>query len=54
MPKEKRKPFKLSEHYLSVIIDSFDQTGGFLIKESELRYWIERIVNEDRVRGRDA
>lgn len=50
MSKEKRKPFKLSEHYLSVIIDSLDQTGGFLIKESELRYWIEKIVNEDRER----
>ncbi len=49
MPKEK-EPFKLSEHYLSTIIDSLDQTGGFLVKESELRYWIERIVNEDRER----
>ena len=41
-------PYKLSDKDLSAIIDSLDDTAGFLIKESTLRYWIERIVNEDR------
>ncbi len=43
-------PYKLSDKELSTIIDSLDDTAGFLIKESTLRYWIERIVNEDRER----
>lgn len=47
----KRKPFKLNNRYLSDIIDGLDDTGGYIIKESELRYWIERIVNEDRERS---
>lgn len=46
----KRKPYKLSDQGLSAIIDNLDDTAGFLIKESTLRYWIERIVNEDRER----
>ena len=47
---KKKEPYKLSDDYLSVITDSLDDTAGFLIKESTLRYWIERIVNEDRER----
>ena len=43
-----KKPYRLSDEDLNDIIDSLDQTGGVLIKESELRYWIERLVNEDR------
>ncbi|GAG69763.1 unnamed protein product [marine sediment metagenome] len=46
----KKQPYKLSDTGLSTIVDSLDETGGYLIKESELRYWIERIVNEDRER----
>ena len=46
----KKQPYELSDEDLSIIIDSLDDTGGYLIKESELRYWIERAVNEDRKR----
>jgi len=45
-----KQPYKLSEKDLSAIVDSLDDTAGFLIKESTLRYWIERIVNEDKER----
>ena len=47
---KRKQSYKLSDKALSIIIDSLDDTGGYLIKESELRYWIERIVNEDRER----
>ncbi len=47
---EKEATYKLSDKDLSTIVDSLDDTAGFLIKESTLRYWIERIVNEDRER----
>ncbi len=47
---EEKKPYKLPDEALSAITDSLDDTAGFLIKESTLRYWIERIVNEDRER----
>ena len=43
-------PYKLSDKELSTIIDSLDDTAGFLIKDATLKYWIERIVNEDRER----
>lgn len=43
-----RKPYKLSKIALSAILDSLDETGGFLMKPSELKYWIEKIVNEER------
>lgn len=46
----KRQLYKLSDEDLLDIMDSLDDTGGFLIKESELVYWIERLVNEDRKR----
>ncbi len=46
----KMGPYKLSEKDLFTIVDSLDDTAGFLIKESTLRYWIERKVNEDRER----
>jgi len=46
----KREPYKLSDKDYLTIIDSLDDIGGFLIKESELTYWIERLVNEDRER----
>lgn len=29
------------------IADNLDQTGGLLIKESELKYWIEFYVNKN-------
>ncbi len=44
----KDERYKLTDEDLATIIDSLDDTAGFLIKESTLRYWIERIVNEDR------
>ena len=44
MPEE----FKMSDKDFDKIIDSLDETAGFLIKESELRYWIEYFVNKDR------
>lgn len=47
MPKEK-EPYKLSDEDLEIITESLDDTAGYLIKASTLRYWIERIVNEDR------
>lgn len=40
--------YKLTDKVLSTIVESLDDTAGFLIKESTLRYWIEKIVNEDR------
>jgi len=40
--------FELSNDNLISIIDSLDDTGGYLIKASELRYWIEYFVNKDR------
>lgn len=42
-PEEK---FELSEKEFYKIIDSLDDTGGYLIKGSELKYWIEYYVNE--------
>lgn len=46
----KKQPYKLSEEGLFNIVNSLDDTAGFLIKESTLKYWIERMVNEDRKR----
>ena len=40
--------FKLSDENLAGVIGSLDETGGYLIKESELRYWIETFVNRER------
>lgn len=48
--KMSEETYKLSDEDLSDLLDNLDGTGGYLIKESELRYWIERIVNEDRER----
>ena len=45
---KKRQSYKLPDVVLSTLVDSLDETGGYVIKESELRYWIEKIVNEDR------
>ncbi len=39
--------FKLSESELEKIVDSLDETGGYLIKEKELIYWIEYFVNRE-------
>ncbi len=41
------RDFKLSDRQMQKIIDSLDETGGFLIKESELKYWIEYFVNNE-------
>ena len=41
-------PFKLSDTDLATVLESLDETGGHLIKESELRFWIEHFVNTDR------
>jgi len=41
-------PFTLSATDMQTLIDSLDETGGLLIKESELRLWIEHFVNKDR------
>ena len=48
-----RQKYKLSDKYLETITDSLDDTAGYLIKGSTLKYWIERIVNEDRVHRRE-
>jgi len=45
MPTE---PYKLSDTELATVIENLDETGGYLIKESELRFWIEHFVNTDR------
>lgn len=46
---EKLTLFQLSEQELYKIYDSLDQTGGVLIKEGELKYWIEKFVNDAKV-----
>jgi len=46
--KELADQFKLSPAELERAIDSLDETGGFLIKGSELKYWIEYYVNKHR------
>ena len=46
--KELVEQFKLSPTELERVIDSLDETGGFLIKGSELKYWIEYYVNKHR------
>lgn len=38
-------PFELTELEMDMIVDSLDDTGGYLIKESELKHWIEYYVN---------
>ena len=45
---KRRKPFMLSNIQFDRIIASLDGTGGYVIKASELTYWIEKIVNEER------
>lgn len=40
--------FKLSNERMQEIIDDCDDTAGMLIKESTLRYFIEKAVNDDR------
>ena len=40
--------FNLSEDELEHVIDRLDDTGGYLIKGGELKYWIEYYVNRDR------
>jgi hypothetical protein len=39
--------FTLSSEDFERIVDSLDQTGGYVIKEMELRYWIEYYVNRE-------
>ena len=39
--------FKLSDEELKSIYNSLDDTGGHLIKESELKFWIEFFVNRE-------
>ncbi len=39
--------FTLSEGQLNTIVDSLDETGGFLIKRTELKHWIEHYVNNE-------
>ena len=41
------RDFKLSDKQMEKIVDSLDGTGGFLVKESELRYWIEYFVDRE-------
>ena len=38
--------YHLPEERLQMIIDGLDETGGFLIKESELRHAIQSVVEE--------
>ena len=39
--------YRISPKELDEIIESLDGTGGWLIKERELRYWIEKKVNDN-------
>ena len=45
---KRRETFELSDDDINAIIDTLDETGGILIKESELKFWIEHWVNRDR------
>jgi len=40
--------YKLTQEALDKITGSLDSTCDWLIKDSELQYWIEKIVNEGR------
>ena len=42
-------PYRLTAQSLAEIVESLDDTGGFLIKEKELRFWIEEHVRRDRI-----
>ena len=46
--KEPRDQFNLSPSELERVIDSLDETCGYLIKGNELKYWIEYYVNKHR------
>jgi hypothetical protein len=37
-------PYTITESDLQEIVDSLDDTGGYIVKESELKYWIETHV----------
>lgn len=39
--------FTLPDSEMNRIVDSLDETSGILIKESELKYWIEYFVNQN-------
>ena len=41
-------PFKLTDKQMEDVVDQCDDDAGFLVKESTLRWLIERAVNEDR------
>jgi len=47
-PKSDPKPFKLTEREMRSLVWECDDTAGMLVKESTLRFFIERAVNEDR------
>ena len=42
------EPYHVTETDLDEIFASLDDTGGFLIKSSELQYWIDEHVKRDR------
>lgn len=42
------QPFKCTDNDLRWIVDRLDDTGGYLVKESELRFFIEHFVRLDR------
>jgi len=46
--REPKNPFVLSDEQLQQMTDDLDGTCGWLIKDSELKYWIAKFVNEDR------
>jgi len=48
---DKADKFTLTTSDMGQVVDSLDESGGFLIKGSELKYWIEYFVNRDRERG---
>jgi hypothetical protein len=37
-------PYSINDSDILEIIESLDDTGGYLVKESELKYWIETHV----------
>ena len=45
-----KNEYKLTDQDEAEIIDSLDDTGGYLVKGSELRYWIAEHVRRDRAK----
>jgi hypothetical protein len=42
------KPFKCTEEDENWMAEHMDETGGYLVKGSELRWFVEHFVEKDR------